>query len=283
MLEPLIATQELHEMLGMPELRVIDARVYVPGMGRDGNAEYREAHINGAIRYDLDALSDRESPYPHMLPSPEAQATILGMLGVAADHDVVIYDTIPGLGAMRLWWQMRGLGHRSVAVLDGGYEKWVAEDRPIDDFPPTAQRTDYVLPIRPGPEIFVGVDEVQIAQSTGTQIVDVRPPDRFAGAVPEPRAGLRAGHIPGSRNMPFVQIFNEDGTVAQSDVIGRSLTSAGVDPGQPMILSCGSGVSAAAVAFALSVKMGLSGVRVYDGSWTEWGSRQELPIATGPA
>lgn len=284
MLDALISTAELNDMLGTPELRLLDARLYVPGMGRDGNAEYREAHINGAIRYDLDEFSDRESRYPHMLPSAESQAFILGRLGVASDHDVVIYDTIPGLGAMRLWWQMKGLGHKSVAVLDGGYEKWVAEDRPVDDFPATARPTDYVLPLRPGPEIFVDLSDVQIALSTGNaQVVDVRPADRFSGAIKEPRPECRSGHIPGSRNVPFVEIFQPDGTVAPADVIGRSLTAAGVDPGQPMILSCGSGVSAAAVAFGLHVKMGLSSVRVYDASWSEWGSREDLPLETGPA
>lgn len=277
----LVSTDWLAAHLGDPDLRIIDASWHMPASGRDARAEYDAAHIPSARFFDIDAISDKRSTLPHMAPPPEMFISRLRAMGIGDGHQVVIYDNSDVRSAFRAWWTFRLMGKTDVAVLDGGLAKWLAEGRATEDMPPVMRDRHITVQRQAG--LVRDVTQVAAASKLGDpQIVDARSPERFRGDQPEPRAGLRAGHIPGSRNLPFGRLFNADGTMIDPDAIRAAFTDAGIDLSKPVITTCGSGVTAAALSFALE-RAGHRDHSLYDGSWTEWGSFADLNIATGDA
>ena len=277
----LVSTAWLAEHLGDPDMRVLDASWYLPDAGRDPKADYAAAHIPGARFFDIDEISDTRSELPHMAPPPEKFMSRCRAMGVGDGHQVVVYDSAGLFSAPRVWWLFRLMGKTDVAVLDGGLPKWRAEGRPVEDLPPltrerhmTAQRQAHLVK-----------DVTQVAQAAKLrdwQIVDARSPERFAGTAPEPRPGLRAGHVPGSCNLPYGDLLNPDGTMKDADGLRAAFEAAGVDLGKPVITTCGSGVTAAILTLALA-RLGHDRNALYDGSWAEWGRFAELAVETGPA
>lgn len=279
---PLVTTQWLAAHLGRPGLVPLDASWYLPTAGRDPDAEFQAGHLPGAQRFDIDAASDRTSPLPHMLPTPTAFATYAGTLGIDADAAVVVYDgSGANLSAGRVWWMFRVFGHDRVAVLDGGIGKWRAEGRALETGAASAAspRTFVSHPVT---SLVRNADAVARALADGAQVVDVRAAERFEGRAPEPRAGVRSGHMPGSRNVPYASLVDAAGVLRPAAQVQALLQSAGVDAAQPIICSCGSGVSAGALALALAT-LGRQDAAIYDGSWSEWGADPKRPVATGPA
>lgn len=279
--QPLVTTAWLAGHLDDPDLLVVDASWYLPAMGRNPRAEYRAGHIPGAVFWDLDALSLQGTTLPHMLPDPATFARQAGRLGIGPDTGVVVYDgSGNNLSAARVWWELRLHGHDRVAVLDGGLGKWKVEGRPLEAG--VVERLPTRFEARLRPDMVRSLDQVQAGLGGPTQLVDARSPGRFAATEPEPRPGIRGGHIPGARNVPYPELVSEDGTLLPADQLRRRFEGAGVDLSRPAITSCGSGVSACAVALALTLA-GQPDVAVYDGSWTEWGGRDDTPVETGPA
>lgn len=277
----LVSTDWLAAHLKDPDLRVIDASWYLPGSERDARAEYDAAHIPGARFFDIDEISDGRSDLPHMAPPVEKFMSRMRAMGVGDGHQVVVYDGAGIFSAPRVWWLFRLMGHRDVAVLDGGFPKWQAEGHPIEDMPPVVK--DRHLTVRFQNHLVRDVTQVSRASKLGsTQIVDARSAARFRGEAPEPREGLRAGHIPGSRNVPYDLLLNPDKTLKDPDAVREIFNAAGVDVTQPVITTCGSGVSAAILGLALT-RAGHDNWSLYDGSWAEWGMFPTVPIATGDA
>ncbi|PWJ15060.1 3-mercaptopyruvate sulfurtransferase [Jannaschia seohaensis] len=276
----LVSTEWLAARLTAPDLRILDASWYLPNAGRDPLEEYAKAHIPGARFVALDDVSDGRSSLPHMAPPLEKFMSRMRRLGVGDGHTIVVYDGAGLFSAARLWWLFRLFGQRA-AVLDGGLPKWRAEGRPVTSEPP--QIRDRHMTVTRHPELMRDVTEVARASKLGlAQIVDARAAARFRGEAPEPRPGLRAGHIPGSRNLPFGTLLNADGTMKDPGALRAAFAEAGVDLDRPIVTSCGSGVTAAILNLALA-RIGHTDHALYDGSWAEWGMYPDLKIATGDA
>ena len=275
----LVSTAWLEAHLKDPDLRVIDASWYLPAMGRDGRAEYDAAHIPGARFFDIDEISDTRSPLPHMAPPVEKFVSRMRAMGIGDGHQVVVYDGMGLFSAPRVWWTFRLMGKTDVAVLDGGFAKWQAEGRPVEDMPPMLRDRHITVQRQAG--LVKDVTQVAQASKLGSHaIVDARPPGRFAGDEPEPRPGLRLGHIPGARNLPWQQMLNPDGTMKAPDALRAAFEGAGVDLAKPVITSCGSGVTAAILSLGLE-RIGHRNHALYDGSWAEWGMYDDLPVERG--
>jgi thiosulfate/3-mercaptopyruvate sulfurtransferase len=275
---PLVSTTWLADHLDDPGIIVLDGSWHLPIAKRDAGAEFLAAHIPDARRFDIDAISDRNSSLPHMLPTPVEFAQAVGSLGIGNDTHVVVYDAYGLMTAGRVWWTFRVFGHDRVSILDGGFPKWRAENHATASGAIHAERRSFVARFRP--EL---VRDVAAMRMTTEQVVDARSAGRFEGTAPEPRPGLRGGHIPGSRNLPFDRLSDPlTKTVLPPERIAALFRDAGIDPKRPIVTTCGSGVTAAALAFGLFL-LGNPDVAVYDGSWSEWGLPGDTPVMTGPA
>jgi thiosulfate/3-mercaptopyruvate sulfurtransferase len=259
----------------------VDASWYLPGAARHAAIEYREGHIPGAVFFDLDAVSHQLSPLPHMLPPARDFAAHMARRGLHDSDTLVIYDRSGvNLSAARVWWTFRTFGHEEVAVLDGGMGKWRAEQRPIESGTVTLPPGNFTARLDARAVRDLAAVRANIANRS-EQLVDVRSRGRFAGVEPEPRPGLRAGHIPGSISLPYTELVNPDGTLLPAETLRRRVTEAGVEVGRPVIATCGSGTSACALVLALH-SIGHTDTAVYDGAWSEWGARADTPVETGP-
>ena len=277
-MDSLVSTDWLAEHLGDAGLVVVDSSWHMPASGRSGRDEYRAGHIPGARFLDIDEVSDHSDPSPHALPAAAAFGTAMERLGVGRDDRIVVYDNSPIHTAARGWFMLRHYGATHVAILDGGLQKWLAEGRPTEssDAPPRTAAFDA------DHQPDQAVTKHQILAGPGCALVDARGKGRFEATEPEPRAGVAGGHIPGARNLPFGKLYNEDGTFKARDELKRQFEAAGLDPSQPFIASCGSGVTATSLIFAAHL-LGSDEGRLYDGSWTEWGADPATPKAVGPA
>ncbi|MEL6265834.1 MAG: 3-mercaptopyruvate sulfurtransferase [Pseudomonadota bacterium] len=277
----LVGTDWLGQRLGAPDIRILDASYYLPGEGLDPKMEYRAAHIPGARFFDIEEISDPASDLPHMLPPVEKFVSRVRALGIGDGHRVVVYDQKGLFSAARVWWMMRVFGHKDVAVLDGGLPKWIAEGRAVEDMPPEPRDRHFTA--RRDASMVRDVTQVALQVKLGDeQIVDARSPGRFAGEEVEPRPGLRAGHIPGSMNVHYRALLNDDQTMKGEDALRAAFEAAGVDLAKPVITTCGSGVTAAILTLALA-RLGHAKNALYDGSWAEWGLYPDLAVETGPA
>ncbi|HEX9932070.1 MAG TPA: 3-mercaptopyruvate sulfurtransferase [Allosphingosinicella sp.] len=280
-MESLVSTEWLAAELGAADLRIVDATAFLPGSGRNAGPEFEAAHIPGAVFMDLEAIVAADTPLPHMLPPEREFAMAMEALGIGEGDRIVAYDNSPLHSAARAWWMLRIFGAGEVAILDGGLGKWKAEGRPVES------ATSAVKPAQFTPRFerdavadktFVGA----VAGTGGWDIVDARPTSRFRGEGAEPRPGVRPGHIPGSKNLPQSELFQEDGTWKRRDALSAAFAAAGIDLSRPMVTTCGSGVTAAVLLFGAHL-LGKEDVRLYDGSWSEWGADPETPKATGAA
>lgn len=277
-MESLVSTDWLADHLEEPDLVVVDSSWHMPASGRNGRDEYRQAHIPGARFLDIDELSDGSNPAPHMLPPAAEFGAAMERLGIGREDRIVLYDNSPIHTAARGWFTLRHFGAAHVAVLDGGFQKWLAEGRATESAEPESRDSNFDAEATPG-EVFT---KQQILDGVGCALADARGKGRFEATEPEPRAGVAGGHIPGARNLPFGQLYNEDGTFKPPAELRRVFAEAGLDPEQPFIASCGSGVTATSLIFAAQL-LGSDGGKLYDGSWTEWGADPATPKAAGPA
>jgi thiosulfate/3-mercaptopyruvate sulfurtransferase len=248
----------------------------MPQLGRDARAEFREAHVPGAVFFDIDEIADRSSRLPHMLPSASEFARQVGALGIGSDDLVVAYDARGVVSAARVWWTFRAMGHARVAVLDGGLRKWRAEGRTLETGEPAPAPRRFRARARPALVRTLAQMRANLSKRR-EQVLDARSAGRFAGTEPEPRAGLRGGHIPGSLNLPYESLYRPDGSLLPPDALGARVRQSGLDLGRPVVTTCGSGVTASVLALGLHV-LGRKTVPVYDGSWSEWGGRDDTPV-----
>ena len=277
---PLVSTEWLAAHLNDPTVKIIDASFKMPGVTPLPKDDFLRSHLPGAVFFDVDAVSDHDNPLPHMFPSAEQFGRDIGALGIGNGDTVVIYDAGGWVAGPRAWWMFLSFGHDKVRVLDGGLKKWVAEGRATESGAASPQ-----------PATFKAAFDAKrvrdlremVAASKAEQVIDARASDRFEGRVAEPRPGLRAGHIPGSRNLPYSRLFDAaSGTMKPLDELRAAFSASGVKLDAPIVTSCGSGVSAAVLTLAL-YRLGVRGTALYDGSWSEWGVADGPPIATGPA
>ena len=277
--QPLVSTAWLAENLGKRNVVVFDTTKYLPNEAKDGLTEFRKAHIPGARFFDIDAIADADTDLPHMVPAPGRFAKLVGALGVGNDSTIVFYDQKGLASAARGWWMMGLYGHDDAAVLDGGLPKWIAEGRKTEagNLAPAAAKT-FLPAYRPARLRGVG-DLLANLKSNAELVLDARAAPRFRGEVPELRPGVRSGHVPGSRNLPYTELLAADHTLLPPDALRKKLAAAGVDGSKPVVTSCGSGVTATILTLAMTLA-GLPEGAVYDGSWTEWGGRADTPVET---
>jgi thiosulfate/3-mercaptopyruvate sulfurtransferase len=280
-MQSLVSTSWLAEELGAPDLRVIDASIFLPGAGRDARAEYEAEHIPRAVFMDLDEIVDSDNPAPHMLPPKHKFASRMQSLGLGDGQRFVVYDNSPLHSAARAWWMLKIFGVHHVAILDGGLQKWKAEGRPLETGKPQVRHGHFT----PFLDSSAVADKALVRSLIGTgthELVDARSAARFAGEEAEPRPGLMPGHMPGARNLPQSALFSPDNSWKQGDELRAAFDAAGVDFSKPMVTTCGSGVTAAVLLFGAHL-LGKHDVKLYDGSWSEWGADPQTPKATGSA
>ncbi|NWH09692.1 MAG: 3-mercaptopyruvate sulfurtransferase [Alphaproteobacteria bacterium] len=274
--DPLVSTEWLAEHISAPDIRIIDASWHFPASGRNARDEYGVAHIEGALFFDIDDIADTASPYPHMLPDAVKFASRVRKLGLGDGNRIVVYDQLGLFSAPRAWWMFRAMGHADVVVLDGGLPKWIAEGRPLDDLPPIPRERHFTP--RPNRTIIRDLQQMKAnLASKAEQVIDARSSGRFMATEPEPRPGLKGGHIPGSINIPYTELLQPNGTMKPAAVLKELFSTRGIDTGRPITATCGSGVTAAIIALGLA-RIGNYEAAIYDGSWSEWGTVQGLPI-----
>lgn len=278
--DALVETSWLADHLNDPNVRILDATFHLPTANRDAEKEFSNRHIPGAMLFDIEDIGDHDSPLPHMLPSAEQFAKQVSVLGIGNLHKVVVYDVYGINSAPRAWWMFRAFGHENVAVLNGGFPKWLAENRPTTDDMTEPKRESFAARFKP--DFVRNIDDIFANLETkSAQVLDARAAGRFKGIDPEPRAGLRNGHMPGALSVPFTDLINgSNKTVKPADELNQVFKTAGVDQSGQIITTCGSGVTACVLSFGLHL-LGKSDAAVYDGSWTEWGGREDTPIETG--
>ena len=276
-MESLVSTDWLAQHLGEPDLVVVDSSWHMPASGRNGRAEYVQAHIPGAGFLDIDELSDRSNPAPHALPSAADFGAAMERLGIGRSDRIVVYDNSPTRTAARGWFMLRHFGAEKVAILDGGFQQWLAESQPTESGEPPQREARFDANERD--EV---VTKQQLLAGTGLPWLDARGKGRFEGSEPDPRAGVGAGHAPGARNLPFSALYDEHGRFRSRAEMERLFAQAGIDPARPFVASCGSGVTANSLIFAAHL-LGNDDTRLYDGSWSEWGADPATPKAVGPA
>ena len=276
-MDSLVSTEWLAQHLAEPDVVVVDASWHMPASGRSGRDEYAAAHIPDARFLDIDALSDRSNPAPHMLPKPDEFAAAMERLGVGSEDRIVVYDNSPQRTAARGWFMLRHFGAREIAILDGGMEAWTAAGRPTESGEPPARQASFAATER-GAEV---VGKADVLAGAGA-LLDARCKGRFEGSEPDPRPGVAAGHMPGARNLPFAALYDEQGRFKSPDGLRQLFADAVIDPRQPFVATCGSGVTANSLIFAAHL-LGNDNTRLYDGSWSEWGADPATPKAVGPA
>lgn len=277
----IVSTDWLEAHLGSPDIAILDASWHLPTAGRDAKAEFAAARIPGAQFFDIDDLSDTNSPLPHMLPPPEKFASRMRRMGVGDGKRVIAYDSVGLFSAARCWWMFKVFGHEDVAVLDGGLRKWLAEGRAVEDGPALKPQERHFTP-RVRATMVRDMKQVATALKTGSaQVADARSGTRFRGEESEPRPHVRAGHMPGAKNVHYASLLNPDGTLKSPAEIEAVFKAAGIDLSKPIITSCGSGITAAILSLGLTLT-GAKDHALYDGSWTEWGGTEGTEVATGP-
>lgn len=278
--DPMVTCAWLAERLDAPDIRVVDATWFMPSDPRSAHALYDERRIPGAVFFDIDEIADTSTSLPHMLPSAEKFASRMRKLGIGDGSRIVVYDNHGLLSAARVWWTFRAMGHEDVVVLDGGFPAWEAGGHAVETGPPSP-RGERHFTVQRRADLVRDIADMKRAIGSGANILDARPGPRFTGEAPEPRPGLKGGHMPGARNVPSGTL-TVDGKLKSAEDLAKVFAGANVDTAQPAVCTCGSGVTAALIALALA-RLGRWDAAVYDGSWSEWGAQDDVPIVTGPA